>query len=422
VAPNIFYLGYAGVIEVNGVRIGGLSGIYKGYNYLHGHHEQPPYDDNTSRSAYHIRNVDVFRLKQMSDNPPDIMLSHDWPEGVYNYGNVSRLLRYKKHFADDISQNRLGSPPARDILDTLRPKYWFSAHLHCKFAAIIPHDEDSERTTKFLALDKCLPRRQFLQILNIGDEIQEEDSVTLKYCPQWLAILKSTNHLLSVERKPRYTPGPGSSEKFDFRPTDEEVSSIISLLKNDLEVPFNFEQTALAYRDTGERINMRNVPQPQGTTNGQTTSLCSQIGIHDPMALLLGHRSNCTVSSANNFTFNKNHKEEIVRDDSEIDISDIVVGDGGHGDKDKCQHLFDQNKDILVIRKETANKLNPLAMPTPKIESSQEQFQAVIESMTASQESAADSLFVIDKTGGESDCKPVKKLKRRNEAIYNDGD
>ena len=61
VAPNIFYLGYAGVIEVGGVRIGGISGIYKGYNYLHGHHEKPPYDDNTSRSAYHIRNVDVFR-------------------------------------------------------------------------------------------------------------------------------------------------------------------------------------------------------------------------------------------------------------------------------------------------------------------------------------------------------------------------
>ena len=82
----------------------------------------------------------LFRLKQLSDNPPDIMLSHDWPRGVTNYGDVDRLLRFKKHFRDDIEQDKLGSPPARDILDTLKSKYWFSAHLHCKFAALVPHE------------------------------------------------------------------------------------------------------------------------------------------------------------------------------------------------------------------------------------------------------------------------------------------
>ena len=302
------------------------------------------------------------------------MLSHDWPQGVTNYGNVARLLRYKKHFADDISQDRLGSPPARDIMDSLKPRFWFSAHLHCKFAAIIPHGgEGSDITTKFLALDKCLPRRQFLQVLNIGDEIKEEESVTLKYCPQWLAILRSTNHLLSVEKKPRYTPGPGSSERFDFRPTDEEVASVKGLLKDDLEVPFNFEQTALAYKDTGEKINMRNVPQPQGTTNGQTTSLCSQLGIHDPMALLLGHRSNSVTTSANNYSLNKSYTNDKVSNESEIDISDIVDDEDEHITQPQPDKR--ENHSEIISKENTKSKLNPLAMPTPKNDKSQEEFQ-----------------------------------------------
>ena len=104
-----------------------------------GHYERPPYDDNSCRSAYHIRNLEVFRLKQLENNPPDIMLSHDWPGKIYNHGDLERLLRFKKHFRDDVEQGRLGSPPTRDILDTLKPSYWFSAHLHVKFAALVTH-------------------------------------------------------------------------------------------------------------------------------------------------------------------------------------------------------------------------------------------------------------------------------------------
>ena len=38
----------------------------------------------------------------------DIMLSHDWPNGITDYGNVEQLLRFKRFFADDIQNNRLG--------------------------------------------------------------------------------------------------------------------------------------------------------------------------------------------------------------------------------------------------------------------------------------------------------------------------
>ena len=131
VAPNIYYLGYAGVVRVNGVRIGGISGIYKGYDFRKGHFEYPPYDDSTKRSVYHIRSSEVFRLKQLTPKM-DIMLSHDWPNNITRYGNVDNLLRLKPFFRDDIESGRLGSPPCEELLNILKPRYWFSAHMQIR--------------------------------------------------------------------------------------------------------------------------------------------------------------------------------------------------------------------------------------------------------------------------------------------------
>ena len=66
-----------------------------------------------------------------------------------------------------VNANTLGSPPAEQLLMTLRPQHWFSAHLHCRFEANFNHclsTGEVECTTKFLALDKCLPRRCFLEV------------------------------------------------------------------------------------------------------------------------------------------------------------------------------------------------------------------------------------------------------------------
>ena len=97
-----------------------------------------------------------------------------------------------------IEDGSLGSPPAEQILNELQPSHWFSAHLHVKYAAVVPHgphqhtqhgrgqkrkspsrgpspppglgrgagkgQQAGVKFTKFLALDKCLPRRGFLQV------------------------------------------------------------------------------------------------------------------------------------------------------------------------------------------------------------------------------------------------------------------
>jgi lariat debranching enzyme len=81
--------------------------------------------------------------------------------------------------------------------------YIFTGHLHVKFAALV------QDKTKFLALDKCLPNRRFLQILDINQESQNKE-VKLAYNPKWLAILKSTNHLQSSSYQNQHMPGPGN--------------------------------------------------------------------------------------------------------------------------------------------------------------------------------------------------------------------
>ena len=66
-APNIYYLGYSGVVWFGGLRIGGVSGIFNPYHYHLGHCERLPFQYNMITSAYHVRSFEVFRLKQVGE-------------------------------------------------------------------------------------------------------------------------------------------------------------------------------------------------------------------------------------------------------------------------------------------------------------------------------------------------------------------
>ncbi|KAJ3013066.1 lariat debranching enzyme [Thoreauomyces humboldtii] len=364
VAPNIYFLGHAGVVNFGGLRISGLSGIYKKPDYDSGYYEKQPYNDSDQRSIYHVRKYNVFRLAQIRE-PLDIMLSHDWPRGIATHGNTRQLLQVKPFLAGEIKTNTLGNYPAEYLLKHLKPAYWFAAHLHVKFAAVYNHDleevgqhdlkpkpagttpasapppalgnpdeinladddaeeddvnaeasapvaasgdgapgetskgaEGTEATelmeividttgasktkatlTKFLALDKCLPNRDFLQVLEFPDT--EGASMALSYDEEWLAIVRATNDLLSLTKVQAKVP---ADDEIKTRIDAERawIKEHVSSRENGLLIPQNFSMTAPAY-----------VAPPPGTRSSrppsfrpgpaylspQMTEFCALIGI-----------------------------------------------------------------------------------------------------------------------------------------------
>ncbi|KAI3969786.1 hypothetical protein MKW92_018749 [Papaver armeniacum] len=233
-APNIYFLGFAGVIKFGSVRIGGLSGIYHARHYHLGHYERPPYNESDIRSIYHVREYDVYKLMQVEE-PIDIFLSHDWPVGITDYGDWKQLVRFKPYFEQEIQDKTLGSKAAADLLEKLKPPYWFSAHLHCKFAASVQHGE-SGPVTKFLALDKCLPGRNFLQIVDIPSE---PGPYEIQYDEEWLAITRKFNSIFPLTRNTTWL----GSVQLD----KQDREWVKSKLATRGPKPFDFVQTVPPY-------------------------------------------------------------------------------------------------------------------------------------------------------------------------------
>lgn len=410
-APNIYYLGYAGVINVNGVRIGGISGIFRDYNFEKGHFEFPPYDQGTVRSVYAIRSLEVFRLSQLT-TPMDIMLSHDWPDQIWEYGNKEQLLRFKPYFREDMENGKMGSGPCWDLLTTLRPRYWYAAHMHCRFDATVPHDNNEQ--TKFVALDKCLPKRKFLDFLTIGDDDEstaEKPMPEIEYDLEWLTVLYLTNNLLNVSRN--YTklplqPGPDDPQdnvqRFEFTPSKEEKDSVLKKFNGNLKIPKNFTQTVPAY-DPQRGGNFRNLNELiVMELNPQSTEFCAKLGVDDPLFLAAKYAKVDLLTSTVDLS---NAKQISVVPDlpraplssflpqpkfsnaDEIDLDELDDGDA----VTSTSETNEETKEIL-------QEVEAIKQKTPEVE-------------TESNQTPGRQLDEPDVT-----TPSVKKFKRRNQEIY----
>lgn len=380
-APNIYYMGAANVIRLGPLRIAGLSGIWKGYNYKKPHHERLPYNQSDVRSIYHVREIDTRKLLQLRSQV-DIGLSHDWPRSMEWKGNHQQLFRFKPDFEQEAKDGTLGSVAAITVLERLRPPYWFSAHMHAKYAAVWKHepvvtatetetakedivavatndaeidldmddadvvpvakneaeidldlDDVSDRptsdaatntanlnatpevtqdirsllpdsfarpsapqpvarlpfpteitntTTQFLALDKCLPNRHFLQLLEITplSESSFERPLSLEYDREWLAITRVFADDLKFGDPEAQVP----TDKGDafYRPLVEKEMEWVDehiVKAGKMVIPEDFEQTAPVY---DAAAGFRVPGQPHEYTNPHTQKFCELLQIQNP--------------------------------------------------------------------------------------------------------------------------------------------
>jgi lariat debranching enzyme len=117
VAPNIYFLGRSGMIDVKGVKIAGLSGVYGSKAYDSPLSDEPGYDWKYYRKA------EVDRLKT---ERPDILLLHEWMTPVSLLTTIGRM--------DDLIVPEqmwdAGHTPATDLVLASSPRYLFMGHTH----------------------------------------------------------------------------------------------------------------------------------------------------------------------------------------------------------------------------------------------------------------------------------------------------
>ncbi|KAG8713856.1 hypothetical protein FRC08_012722 [Ceratobasidium sp. 394] len=134
----------------------------------------------------------------------------------------------------------------------------------------------SRHTTHFLALDKCLPKRPYMHVLDIAPSTTSAIP-TLTYDREWLAISRALHPFLSTTRQQPSLPPP-----WDMAPLIAESQKWVdeNVGEREIEHVQEFVMTAPGPVNRNPRPP-RNLQQPPWYTNAQTEAFCAMLGLEN---------------------------------------------------------------------------------------------------------------------------------------------
>ena len=169
-------------------------------------------------------------------------------------------------------------------------------------------------------MDKCLPGRDFLQVIDFPDAVGEKKFL---YDAEWLAITKQTHPLLRFDARNSNPPPPISL-------SEEEISLMENMLEKEKghTIPENFEPTQEPY-DPATR-QKRGVMPRQVPVNPQTCQFLTMLGLDNPF-------SRKETNDDNIFGNIKSYKDNNMRESVVVQAEnpeDIQLDDDDSDDQD----------------------------------------------------------------------------------------
>ncbi|KAH6568843.1 hypothetical protein BASA62_005209 [Batrachochytrium salamandrivorans] len=162
-------------------------------------------------------------------------------------------------------------------------------------------------STKFLALDKCLPGRDFLQIVDVPTDPESTTPLKFYYDEEWLAIVRATHTFFTDSHTQTPLPSDSDVELHIQRELGWIRETLLRSPRVDPKVgypiPDNFSQTAPVYDPSAPNRGRTD----EVYLNRQTVEFCNMLQIPNrinPMGTMVSHTplSNQDPSNLANLT------------------------------------------------------------------------------------------------------------------------